>query len=132
MSQATYSRIERSATLPNFDLIRKMANILEVRFGALVPAHIQFQHEVKVAVVNVGREFAKSPVGLIITTAAAVLVDVVYQCAQSFCLGFGTSHTTLVIVSWTSAVATLVFCYQVIKKNKSLGMVVRNALPAPT
>lgn len=120
MSQATYSRIERQVALPNFELVRKMAEILKVSFGELVPEAVQFQQEVKVAVINVGREFAQSPVGLIITIAAvAYLVDLVYLCAQSFCRGYGTSPTMLSIVSWTSGLATLLFCYHIIKKIRA-------------
>jgi transcriptional regulator with XRE-family HTH domain len=117
MSQATYSRIERQAALPNYELVRKMAEILKVGFAELVPEAAQFQQEVKVAVINVGKEFARSPVGLIVTIAAvAYLVDVVYQLTREFCLQLGTSPKALVMISCLCAFFTLVFCFRIILK----------------
>ena len=120
MSQATYSRIENQAVLPNFELARKMAEILAVRFAELIPEAVQFQQEVKIAVINVGKEFARSSVGMIITIAAGVyLGDMVYVCAQAFCRGFGTSNNTMTIISYSAAIACFIFLYYIVKKVRA-------------
>lgn len=71
------------------------------------------------------REFLKTPVGIIIILGASIfIVNAIYEGTRGFCAGLETSAITILVASWTAALATAGVLYYSVKRVRRVAPLV--------
>jgi transcriptional regulator with XRE-family HTH domain len=117
MSQASYSRLERQATMNDAKLIFRIAIVFDIQPDALMPTFAPLSATEMDTPRTSGsgtRARAKDLLNsiwgvLLILAAIVVLPEWAYRIAENFCLGLQTSYAVMATAKWTAALGMFAF-----------------------
>jgi|GEM_PF-2458940 len=127
MSQSSYSRLESRTTIPDAQLIKEIAKVLQVRTATLKSPMPSGAFGL---VSVVGKAEAKQKIKdmmhfsagwIIILGASASFVSTVFDIPRGFLTGMHAPEAVIEWVSWTLALSALVYVYYVFKNIRKEG-----------